>query len=319
MARIRRLTFYAVLWRGLLLFALLSLAMWFLGDDYALGQLVFVATYAVAGLGVVLIVGQCGQISLGQGALFGLGAYTQALLVMHGWPALLALLCAVAVGACGGWLAALPARRLGGLYFAMSTLAFGLIVEETLARWESLTHGAAGLIVPVMQIGDWTVATPVQQLLVSALVLAAALLCCLRWRRSGTGRCWRAVRGDEIAAQACGIDTARVRMQAFTAGGALSGAAGGLYAHWIGFVSPEQFGLLLSFELLMLAFIGGVNRLSGALWGALVIVAIPQLIAVARDALPPGFGNPAGFELLAFGAVVVAVVLWRPQGIAGAR
>ncbi|NMG75559.1 branched-chain amino acid ABC transporter permease, partial [Aromatoleum diolicum] len=127
------------------------------------------------------------------------------------------------------------------------------------------------------------------------------------------------VREDEVAAAACGIDIARTKTLAFVLGGGLSGLAGALYAHWIGFVSPEQFGLALSFELLMLAFIGGARQLSGALWGALVVVAIPQAISLASDLLPPDLAGAAGLETMLFGAVIVAVILLRPQGLAGER
>ncbi|MCB1953609.1 MAG: branched-chain amino acid ABC transporter permease, partial [Rhodocyclaceae bacterium] len=87
------------------------------------------------------------------------------------------------------------------------------------------------------------------------------------------------------------------------------------YAHWLGYLSPEQFGLHLSFELLMLVFVGGASRLMGAVWGAVVIVALPQAIALLRDTLPDGVANMAGLELVAFGLVLVAVVLWRPAGL----
>jgi branched-chain amino acid transport system permease protein len=259
--------------------AVLLLALAWLGTDYALGKATLVATYAVAGLGVVVVVGQAGQIALGQAALVALGAYAQALLVARGVPAPLALPAAVAAGAIGGALASLPARRLGGLYFGMSTLAFALIVEEALARWESLTHGAAGLAVGAFAFAGWRADSTLAQAAVSVAALALALLACARLLASRHGRAWRAVRDDELAAAACGIDTDAAKMQAFVVGGALSGLAGGLYAHWIGFISPEQFGLVFSFELLMLAFIGGARRLAGAAWGALVIVAIPPLIS----------------------------------------
>lgn len=290
-----------------------------LGDDYALGQFVFICTYAIAGLGVVLIVGQSGQISLGQGALLAIGAYVQTLLVLRGVPALVALPAAVAAGALGGWLASLPARRLGGLYFAMSTLAFALIVEEVLVRGDSLTRGAAGLLVPAFSVGGWSATSPVAQAGVSVVALLLALWCCRRWVRARQGRAWRAVREDEVAAAASGIDIGHAKAQAFVIGGGLSGLAGALYAHWIGFISPEQFGLLLSFELLMLAFIGGARYLAGALWGALVIVAIPQANALLREVLPAEFARSAGLEAIMFGAVIVAVILFRPQGIAGGK
>lgn len=297
--------------------AVLLLALAWLGTDYALGKATLVATYAVAGLGVVVVVGQAGQIALGQAALVALGAYAQALLVARGVPAPLALPAAVAAGAIGGALASLPARRLGGLYFGMSTLAFALIVEEALARWESLTHGAAGLAVGAFAFAGWRADSTLAQAVVSVAALALALLACARLLASRHGRAWRAVRDDELAAAACGIDTDAAKMQAFVVGGALSGLAGGLYAHWIGFISPEQFGLVFSFELLMLAFIGGARRIAGAAWGALVIVAIPPLISVLRDRLPGDWARASGLELLLFGAVIVAVVLLRPAGLAG--
>jgi branched-chain amino acid transport system permease protein len=163
----------------------------------------------------------------------------------------------------------------------------------------------------------WRADSTLAQAAVSVAALALALLACARLLASRHGRAWRAVRDDELAAAACGIDTDAAKMQAFVVGGALSGLAGGLYAHWIGFISPEQFGLVFSFELLMLAFIGGARRIAGAAWGALVIVAIPPLISVLRDRLPGDWARASGLELLLFGAVIVAVVLLRPAGLAG--
>jgi branched-chain amino acid transport system permease protein len=297
--------------------AIVALAIWVLGADYALGQATLVATYAIAGLGVVIVVGQAGQIALGQAALVGLGAYTEALLVMAGVSPLLALPAAIMAGAAGGALASLPARRLGGLYFGMSTLAFALIVEEALVRWESVTHGAAGLAVPALGVAQVMAVTPPAQALVSIVALVVALALCRRLLASRIGRAWCAVREDEVAADACGIAPATMKLLAFIVGGALSGLAGALYAHWIGFISPEQFGLMFSFELLMLAFIGGARRLAGAAWGALVIVAVPQAIAVLRDALPGDLARAAGLEAVVFGALIVALALLRPRGIAG--
>lgn len=304
--------------RGALLAAsILALAVVVLGADYALGQATLVATYAIAGLGLVIIVGQAGQITLGQGALVALGAYVEAVLALRGVPPVLSMPAAVAAAALGGALASLPARRLGGLYFAMSTLAFALIVEEGLVRWESLTRGSAGLSVPALGWSGLAASGPAAQLAVSVVALALALAACRRWLAGRSGRAWRALREDEVAAaEACGIDPAAAKLSAFVIGGGLAGLAGALYAHWIGFVSPDQFGLMFSFELLMLVFIGGARRLSGALWGALVIVSLPQAIALLRDALPGEWARGAGVEAVLFGAVIVAVVVLRPQGLA---
>ncbi len=285
------------------------------GLDNALGQTAFVATWALAGLGLVLIVGHSGQISLGHGATLAIGAYLQAGLVDADWPGLAALPLAAAGGALCGMLASLPGRRLGGLAFAMSTLALALIVEELLLRLAPLTGGAAGRLVPALSLFGWTLAGAPAQAATSLAVLAAALLACRRLLGSRLGRAWRACRDDEAAAAAIGIDAGRLRLSAFGCGGALGGLAGALYAHWLGYLSPEQFGLHLSFELLMLVFVGGVRSLAGALWGAVVMVALPQLIAALRAAMPALELGAAGLELALFGLVLVAIVLWRPAGM----
>lgn len=298
----------AELCAGLALLALLLI--WF-GRDYGLAQLNLLFTYALAGLGVVIILGHAGQVVLGQGAFVALGAYAQALLLGAGLAPLLALPLAAGAGALGGVLASLPAARLGGLYFGMSTFAFALLVEEVLRRWESLTGGASGLMVEGFGIGGWQLNQAGEQAAFSLLVLLLAMLLCQRVLASALGRSWLAVREDEAAAAACGIDPVRAKIGAFALGGGLCGLAGGLYAHWIAYLSPEQFGLRLSFELLILAFLGGVQRLSGVLWGAALVVALPQVIALLRDQLPGEWTRAAGFELFVFGAVVVAVVLLR--------
>ena len=294
---------------------LAALAMFALGADYALGQIAFVATWAIAGLGLVIILGQSGQISLGHGAFLALGAYTQAGCVALGLPAVLALVVAMAVGALSGVLASLPGRRLGGLAFGMSTLAVALIVEEGLVRFDGVTGGASGLSVPAFSLFGLALRDPALQCVFSLAALGVALAACRRLLGSRVGRAWQALRDDEDAAAAIGVDAARARTQAFMVGGALGALAGALYAHWLGYLSPEQFGLHVSFEMLMLVFVGGASRLMGAVWGAMVIVALPQAIGVLREVLPAGVANLAGLELLAFGAVLVAVVLWRPAGL----
>ena len=170
---------------------------------------------------------------------------------------------------------------------------------------------------PPFALADWSATSPAAQAGISLVALALALWCCWRWLGSELGLAWRMIRDDECAAAACGVDVQSAKSAAFLLSGVLSGLAGALYAHWIGFISPEQFGLLLSFELLMLAFIGGVRSLAGAIWGAMVFVSIPQFISLLRDHLPATLSHAAGFDLVALGLVIVVVVVFRPQGIAG--
>jgi len=303
--------------RGGIALALFALALSGGGWSHGLAQLAMVATWALAGLGLVLIVGQTGQLSLGHGAMMAVGAYVQAGLVSIGMPSPLALLPAMAAGGLLGLLASLPGRRLGGLAFGMSTLAMALIVEELLVRLVPWTGGAAGRVVPPFVIGPWTLGAPGGQAALSVAMLVLAWLVCRRLIRSRLGRAWRASREDESAAAAIGVSAGAVRQQAFAAGGVLGALAGALSAHWLGYLSPEQFGLGLSFELLMMVFVGGVRAPTGAVLGGLVMVALPQLIAPRRGAVPALGSGAAGLELLLFGAVLVLIVLARPAGLAG--
>ena len=286
------------------------------GADHALTQLAMVATFALAGLGPALIIGQAGQLTLGHGATLALGAYIETGLLAAGWSPLAALPLAASGGALLGAVASLAGRRLSGVYFGLATLALALIVEELAMQLETLTGGGAGQVVPALRLFGQTLQSPLAQALVSGLSLAVALALTHRLLHSRQGRAWRALREDRFAAQSCGIDDAAETARVFMFAGAFGGWAGGLYAHWIGFVSPEQFGLMLSFELLMLVFIGGLARPWGCVLGAAVIVALPQLIGVLRDHLPAPAAS-AGLELLLFGLLIVAVVLCFPQGLSG--
>lgn len=282
------------------------------GPAYTLEQAVLVSTYAIAGLGLVLIHGQCGQITLGHGALMALGAYSQSIAVRAGLDAALALVLATTIAAAGGALVSLAARRLGGIYFAISTLALAMLTEELLRRADTLTNGASGLIVPAFAIGGYQADSVLARLAIS---LAALLLCwriCQRYIDSSTGRAWRAVREDETAAAFCGIDVAAEKMRVFLLGGATAGLAGALYAHWIGFVSPGQFGLALSFELFILVLIGGSKTPPAALWGALTLVCLPQLIELLPRYVPV-LPTSAGLQKIIFGLLIILLVLYRSR------
>ena len=281
------------------------------GSEYILTQIGLVATYAIAGLGLYVITGLTGQLTLGHGAFIALGAYTATLLQIQGTPFILSALAAIIVSALGGFLASLPAQRLTGLQFGMSTLAFALITEEILTRWVSLTHGAAGLSVPLPGISITGIHPLLLQTLIALLALFVSFLLCQRYTHGSYGRAWRALRTDETAAQSCAINPIHARLHAFTLGSGLAGLAGALYAHQIGFISPEQFGLRLSFELLILIYVGGTHHPIGAIWGALIFIAIPQGFAILRDTFPIPFLHSASIEPLFLGILIVTIVSLR--------
>lgn len=277
-------------------------------SPWGLAQLTFVAIYVVAGAGLMLLAGHAGQLSLCHAAFLGVGAYAAAILGQHGWPLAATLPIAALLAAATGALAALPARKLGGIYLAIATLSFGFIVQEVFVRWEAVTSGNAGLVVASIDAG---------RLYWLALALALGALWLLgRVAASRLGRACVALREDITAAAVVGISVPRLKIVVFALAAALAGLAGALYAHQLRFVSPEQFDWVMSIELLMMLAIGGLGTRAGVVLGAVFLIALPQAIALLRDALAWDT-PPAGIELFAFGLVLVLTLRFAPGGLAG--
>lgn len=302
-------------WYGLLL-ALLIVLPWAV-SDYLLDQAIFIGIYAIAGLGLMLLVGYTGLISLGHAAFLGIGAYVEAILATRGWPFPLSVTAAVLASAGAGVIVGLPALRVRGIYLGIATIALGAIVEEILARWESVTGGNAGLAVPMPGGAFGLPGSATGFYYLTLTIATATTLVLMNLLRSPTGRALVAVRDSETSAQSLGIHVAKTKTLAFALSAALTGLAGALYAHKIRFLSPDQFTVLQSVELLMLVFVGGVGSLHGAVFGAIFVIALPQIIAVAKDLLPPAIGGAAGLQSVVFGAVIVGFVLFEPLGLHG--
>lgn len=302
-------------WYGLLLLALLSAPLW--ASAYWLSQLNFVLIYAVAGLGLMLLSGYTGLASIGHAAFLGVGAYTEAYLAAKGWPFPLSMLAAGFLSAVVGVVVGLPALRIKGMYLAIATLAFGFIVEEGLARWESVTGGNAGMAVKVPAIWGWELKSSESFYWLSLLVAVLITFAVLNLLRSSTGRAFIAIRDSEISAQSMGIQLARYKTIAFALSAVIVGLAGALYAHKLRFISPEQFGISQSIELLLLVVVGGLGSVHGAFLGAIFIITMPQLISLAKDYLPPSIGQATGLQSVIFGTVLMAFVLFEPLGLYG--
>ncbi|RPE73100.1 amino acid/amide ABC transporter membrane protein 2 (HAAT family) [Tibeticola sediminis] len=304
-----------VFWYGLLGVLLLT-APW-LFPEYWLAQLTFVLIYGLVGLGLMLLAGYTGLFSLGHAAFLGVGAYTQAVLVNAGWPFPLALLSATLLAAAVGVVVGLPALRVRGIYLGMATLAFGFIVEEGLARWESVTGGNKGLAVEPPRIGGWTLDSTVTFYFLCLLITVAVTLAVLNLLRSPTGRAFVAIRDSEISAQSMGIHLARYKTLSFALSAALAGLGGALYAHKLQFLSPDQFSIIQSIDLLLLVVIGGLGSVHGAFLGAIFLIVMPQLIALGKDVLPEAIGQSTGLQGLVYGLVLIGFVLLEPMGLYG--
>ncbi len=302
-------------WYGLLLLALLAAPWWL--EDYGLTQLSFVLIYGIVGLGLMLLAGFTGLFSMGHAAFLGVGAYAQALLMKAGWPFVASIPAAGLLAALVGVVVGLPALRVKGIYLAIATLAFGFIVEEGLARWESVTGGNAGLLVPQAQAFGLVIDSGTKFYFLCLLVAVGCTLLVLNLLRAPTGRAFVAVRDSEVSAQCMGIHLARTKTLAFALSAFFTGVGGALYAHQIRFLSPDQFGILQSIDLLLLVTIGGLGSVHGAFLGAIFLIAMPQGIAMVKDYLPTHIGQAPGLQSAVYGLVLIGFVLFEPYGLYG--
>ncbi|MDP3356365.1 MAG: branched-chain amino acid ABC transporter permease [Polaromonas sp.] len=304
-----------IFWYGALMLLLVA-APW-LFAEYWLAQLTFILIYSIAGLGLMLLAGFTGLFSLGHAAFLGVGAYTQAVMTNAGVPFPIALACAAGLSAAVGLVVGLPALRVKGIYLGMATLSFGFIVEEVFARWESVTGGNSGIHIKAPDMFGWKLDSGEAFYFLCLLLAVVSTLAILNLLRSPTGRAFVAIRDSEISAQSMGIHLARYKTLSFALSAALAGVAGALYAHKLQFISPDQFNILQSIELLLLIVVGGVGSVHGAFLGAIFLISMPQAIALVKDYLPAAIGQAPGLQGVVYGMVLIAFVLFEPLGLYG--
>jgi branched-chain amino acid transport system permease protein len=289
--------------------ALVAVLVPFMFGPYRVGQFTLVLIYAVAALGLNLLVGYNGQISLGHGAFFALGAYTGALLIEKAdVPYLATLPAAGALCFVAGYLFGVPALRLRGLYLALVTLGLAIATPQLIKRFDGLTEGTQGLTVEQPVAPAWTGLADDQFLYLLSLA-AAAIMFLAAWNlmRGPIGRSVKAVRDGEIPASTIGVDLAATKTRVFALSAAYAGVAGALYVLALGFVAPEAFTLTLSFAFLAAIVVGGLATISGALLGALFIEFVPVYASDVNDALTG----------VIYGGVLIAFMWVLPEGAAG--
>ena len=304
-----------VFWYGLLGLTLAAIP--FVLSDFFLGELSLVFIFAIAGIGLMLLTGYTGLVSLGHAAFLGIGAYTHAYLLAHGWPLPLSLLAATLFTAATGAIVAIPALRMTGIYLAVATLAFAIIVEQILTHWVSVTGGFRGMAVVKPELFGISLHQSDRFYFLSLGILLLCLLVALNVLRAPTGRTMSAIRDSEISAQSMGIHLATTKMLAFALSAGFTGLAGSLLAHRIGYLAPDSFTLLMSIKLLLMVVVGGLGSLHGVIYGAIFIGLLPQGIALLRDSLPVALAQIPGLEPGAFGLILILVLLYEPQGIYG--
>ena len=304
-----------VFWYSALMLLLVA-APW-LFAEYWLAQLTFILIYSIVGLGLMLLAGFTGLFSIGHAAFLGVGAYTQAVFTNMGVPFPIALALAGLLSAAVGVIVGLPALRVKGIYLGIATLSFGFIVEEVLARWESVTGGNAGVHIKPPNIFGWKVTSGEEFYFVCLVIAIGSTLAILNLLRSPTGRAFVAIRDSEISAQSMGIHLARYKTLSFALSAALAGIGGALYAHKLQFISPDQFNIIQSIDLLLMVVIGGLGSVHGAFLGAIFLISMPQLINLGKGYLPDVVGQAPGLQSVVYGAVLIAFVLFEPLGLYG--
>ncbi len=270
--------------------------------------------YMIIALGLNIVVGFLGLLDLGFMAFYAAGAYTMALLSLQGvnfwWAlgasALFSMLLRAALGA--------PVLRLRGDYLAIVTLGFGEIMRIVLNNWDGVTNGPKGLLLstssvkPVMFFSK-PISTNLDYYFLILFFVGVCALISYRLNHSRMGRAWVAIREDETAARLCGIELTRMKMIGFVASAGFAGIAGGIFARWENFVTPESFTFWESVMLVTMIVIGGMGSIPGTILGVAALVLVPELL---RDALSTGFES---WRYLLFGAALIIMAVYRPQGL----
>lgn len=295
-----------------LLLALLPLVV---HSSYLLTILIFVGLNTLLTVGLCLLMGYAGQVSLGHAGFYGLGAYASAIASTRlGLSPWLGILLAMILTGSVALLIAWPLFKLKGHYLAMATLGFGTIVYIFLTEASWLTGGPSGLTgVPHLALGRLVLSSDVSYYYLVWGTVVAVLLASLNIVNSRIGRALRAVHGSEIAAQAYGVNTGRLKVQVFAVSAVYAGLAGSLYAHYLTFVNPSPFGFHTSVMLVVMAAVGGMATIWGAPLGAAVVTMLGEVLR----AVVPAVANRASgeYEIIVFGVLLMLIMILTPQGV----
>jgi branched-chain amino acid transport system permease protein len=294
------------------LLGLLGVAILFLpslsSNAYLLTVMVFVGIHVLVALGLTMLTGFAGQLSLCQASFYGLGAYGTAVFsVKAGLPTLLSIPLAVAFASCVAFILSVPALRLRGHYLAMATLGFGEIVNIVFKEWGSMTGGPSGFVgIPKLSLGPFMVNTDLRFYFLvwaSVLVVNAFLI---NLANSRVGRGLQALKRSEEAAAMMGVPVARYKIKVFVLSAALASFGGALYAHYVTVISPEIFDVFFSIVLVTMVVAGGLYSVWGGVIGASIFTILPNVLQAFED-----------YSIIIYGAILLFILMFMPQGLAG--
>ena len=291
---------------ALLVMAALIALPWIEPDKFALHVLSLIAIASIAAMGLQVLLGYSGQLSIGQAAFYGIGAYTSALLTTKLGVSFPLALLAAGIAASLASLLMVPITRLTGAYLAVATLGFSIIVYLVIKNEEWLTGGSYGFIsIPRADLFGHVLRDPISSYYLNVGVAAVVYFTFARISGSRFGRAINAIRQDPDAALASGIRVTLLKSECFVIAAFVAGLAGSLYAHEVRYLAPNDFTFWKSIEILIMVVIGGVGSLPGAILGAAVVVGLPEYLRAIGD-----------YRMLVFGAILIATMLFGEGGLA---
>jgi branched-chain amino acid transport system permease protein len=306
-------------WLGL--FFVFLLVFPFVANAYLLYVANMIGFAIIAAIGLNILTGFTGQISLGHAAFAGVGGYTSAILVTKlGFSFWLALPCAGIMAAISGLIIGIPSLRVKGLYLCIATLAAQFIFEFIFVHWESLTKGVRGINVPPPSIGSFLINTEKRFYFLTLFIVVLAVVYARNLVRSRVGRAFVAIRDRDLAAEIIGINLFRYKLTAFAISSFYAGIAGALWVGFIRIVTPEHFPFHLSVQYLAMVIVGGMGSVIGSIFGAIFMTLVPEVLNVLSSSLTSVFAGAGHFFLsfkeVVFGGLIVFFLIFEPRGLA---
>ncbi len=314
-------TVWVKFWLVVFLLGLCAMPFW--ADPYLVYMANIAGIAVVAAIGLNLLTGFTGQISLGHAAFVAIGAYTAAILADR-WdaPFWINIPAGGLVAAGFGVLLGFPCLRLKGLYLAMATMSFGVVVEYAVTHWESLTKGVRGISVPPPSLFGHTLSGESQMFYVILFFVVTLTIAAKNIVRTRVGRAFVAIRDRDVAAGVIGVNLTKYKVMSFAISSFYGGVAGGLYTYSTGYLHPENFTLLLSIEYIAMIIIGGLGSILGSIFGAIFLTVAPDVIKGLADVA----GEHAAFlqgsyneewNIAAFGLLIMIFLIAEPSGLNG--
>ncbi len=285
----------------------------------SLGMMIFIGLYTIVVLGMLLLMGYAGQISLGHAAFYGLGAYTTTILTTKlGFPVLIGVVAGCLIPGVIAAIIGKPTLKLKEHYLALATLGFGIVVYILFNEGGELTGGPSGTFgIPSLSIGSWLINDDISFYYVVWVIVAVIMIITRNIMNSRVGRALRAIHSSEVAAEAMGVDTAKYKLQVFIFSALLAGLAGSLYAHYVTFISPSPFSFKVSVEFVLMTVVGGMASIWGPVLGVTLVIVSSEMLKVYLPTIMPQAGGE--FEIIIFGVILVLIMIFLPEGLTSLR